>query len=152
MLTLLKVIVFSIPENIVIIGFACGLLGITIPWKRWISISIILAIIAYVFRLKFDSFIIYSLLSDVSLIILFKANRIASWFHSTIVVILSNYTYILVEFIALHILQIFFKLDPLMIIESFWLSILCFFPQLLMVALLSYVIRSRNYSIFDLNG
>lgn len=136
-----EIIIFSIPEAIVIFCLASSFLGKRFEVKRLVMMAVSFGLIVSVIREVTGSFILNICLSSLVIILLLKFLGFFSLFEAATSGLSAISLYLVVEFLNVKTLQILTGIDPVMLSADFFLRIRWFLLQIITAFVLSIVIR-----------
>lgn len=150
-ISLLFIIIHTLPESLVMILLAVKVLGSSIEERKilFIILGIVEAAIVYLLRSLEISFGVHTIVTMLSIglwtYILTKKDFIACLFSSVIVMILL----ILFEFVVTGTCMNVFDISSDTLLGSVWLKIIIGWPQIIMLFLIGIVFNKRsNRQIF----
>jgi hypothetical protein len=127
---------------------AYGFLGKRMDFKKWIPISIGVAISQHFIRANIDSYIIYTsiiLLIYIITGIIINRGHVFKW---TISILVSESIGFALEFVFIQSLILIFNVNPLDFSKDIILALKCFTPQIIVHSIMAIVIYKRRITVF----
>ncbi|WP_368292678.1 hypothetical protein [Dehalobacter sp. TBBPA1] len=130
---LIEIIIFSIPESIVILYLAFSILGEKINMLKMIEMGSVLGVAVYISRWITGSFILNIVISALMIIFLLKTLASIPVFEAAAGGLLAISSYLSIEFVNVKTWQIFSGVSPNLIEEDLLLKVVWFIPQILVM-------------------
>lgn len=145
---LTNLVLFSIPEAIVIIMMTLILMGSKMDWKKHVISGVFVGTAAYVFRSAVGSVFINLILYAIYIIAALSFFKISGIFERFTCSAITMGIYITIEFVTLTIIISVLGLSEHTIASNVFLKFLFFLAQLLVVIGISYLLRFLRISVF----
>ncbi|WP_019851005.1 hypothetical protein [Desulfitobacterium sp. PCE1] len=136
-----EVIVFSVPEAVVIFMLASSISGRKLSLRRLIIISIFFGFIAFFTRSVLGNYILNILCSCIFIVLLLKIMGAYGLFDAITTGLMAISIYLAIEFINVKILLMVTGIEPINLSKDLRLRLSWFMPQLLVTGGLSFIIR-----------
>ncbi|MCB8817575.1 hypothetical protein [Desulfosporosinus shakirovi] len=149
---MVKTIIFSIPEAIVVVLLAWCISGRNFKWTSLMASGIIFGTISPWIRLATGSYILNIIVSSLVLIVLLKLFGQHDILEAVTVALMAVSLYLAMEFLNVKTIQVLTGVDPIRMEQNLILRTLWFLPQILITVAVALVIRyfvSRQ--LFKLN-
>ncbi|EHL05433.1 hypothetical protein HMPREF0322_03886 [Desulfitobacterium hafniense DP7] len=136
-----EVLVFSIPEAVVIFMLASSISGRKLSLWRLVILSIFFGFIAFLIRSMLGNYVLSILCSCIFIVLLLKIMGTYELFDAITSGLMAISIYLAIEFINVKILQMVTGIEPINLSDDLRLRLLWFMPQFLVTGGLSFIIR-----------
>lgn len=145
---MIDIILFSIPESIVIFCLVASILGEWFSVQKTLIMGLLFGIATYSFRLITGSFIMNIVISGITIIVLLKIVATIPVFEAAASGLLAISTYLSIEFVNIKTGQVLSGMNPMLIETHLLLKVLWFLPQILVMIglqmLIGHFTRSKK--------
>ncbi|HOB35824.1 MAG TPA: hypothetical protein PKL39_08770 [Bacillota bacterium] len=143
---MLDIVLFSIPEALVVAWLANTLSGTRLPRLKLMFVGAITGVISNFTRKTTSFFALHMIVYACAMAVLFGIVETANAWKRGVSVIIALPLYLLVEYYNILIVRHFVSLERLG--ESLVLKLLCFAPQIFATLLLILFLKRTGFSLF----
>ncbi|KJS21048.1 MAG: hypothetical protein VR72_12050 [Clostridiaceae bacterium BRH_c20a] len=140
-----QMIFFGIPEGISVALFAFVLSKAELEWKKIILIGVVLPFTAYLLRLLPITFGVHTIVYMGVLFFMLNRSGNVDIMSSTLNSIITMLTLIILEVVTSLGIMNLFKISPVEIEKNILLNMLVFYPHVIIMFILSYILRIKGW-------
>ncbi len=147
-LNIYQVLIYSIPEAIVVTTIAFALVGAKLKWRKVLLVAIPTSLITVTLRPYLGSIVQNILLYYLIITIMLYVSKAASLIESFVGSSVSGAIYLMIEGLKFSVLEAFFGIDHNMSFANEKTAFLIFLIQMIIAIILSIFLNKRKISIF----
>ncbi|MTI94313.1 MAG: hypothetical protein FH749_02340 [Firmicutes bacterium] len=145
-----QMILFSVPEAMIVTWLVYVLSGAKVDLKRILLIGVLVGVCLVLIRPLIDVYLLNVIIYGFALVLMLSLFKVASFWERLTSVALSMSIYIVTEFLNITIISSILQVDPLTVmVDNIFTRFLWFLPQIIIVSLVALILQKKKITLFD---